>query len=513
MIIDRSLSKALIRRCGFSGIVTELWFPIGRIRMSHVEILSLKRLRSAVLGILILGGLSFIGDPAAFFTRTGARTGSAALAQTQAVQPLSANDVSWLFPAPAQADDFANLISMRDLTAQNPQDPTKRDPVWPDAVFQRFLDVAAGPAAQVAGTQSRIGLPAEAQSIGAWHIAGVRMDPGAPGLSNDIRDQFGQSPQIRLIVQPVIRNADGTPKILDIAAHLIFAFVTAPEAGAQAGCSPRATPDLVAFGQIVAELAALRTRLSEGQLGANKVTTTGALLGVHPGLKDATTASSVRQEMKAFLERHLSGQRLGAMAIMGLPAGASRPWIFLSMGFVPAGVVSDLPNGGFIPVRGPALDGQQFAELLNPAGTDPRVVPTPHTNNLMPITCQNAALRVPGPPVAERRGSSTADLFANPPPPPDKIRELLDLIADPDRSHFFNTDCVSCHTDTRRGMDLLNIKDIPGIDATLLPNGQWNVRNFGWSPPIEGHAQGTVTRRTATETAAVVKFINEMLAK
>ena len=201
------------------------------------------------------------------------------------------------------------------------------------------------------------------------------------------------------------------------------------------------------------------------------------------------------------------------MAIMGLPAGASRPWIFLSMVLVPAGVVPALPNGGFIPVHGPALDGQQFAELLNPAGTSPRVVPTPNTNNLMPITCQNAALPVPGPPVPERRGSATADLFTDPPPPPDKVQEILDLIADPDRSHFFTTDCVSCHTDTRRGMDLLNIKNIPGINIAVLPNGQWNVRNFGWSPPIEGPVQGTVTRRAATETAAVVKFINEMLTK
>jgi hypothetical protein len=57
-------------------------------------------------------------------------------------------------------------------------------------------------------------------------------------------------------------------------------------------------------------------------------------------------------------------------------------------------------------------------------------------------------------------------------------------------------------------MDLLGITEIPGIDTAVLPNGQYNVRNFGWSPPIEGPVQGTVTRRTAAETAAVVTFIN-----
>ena len=62
-------------------------------------------------------------------------------------------------------------------------------------------------------------------------------------------------------------------------------------------------------------------------------------------------------------------------------------------------------------------------------------------------------------------------------------------------------------------MDLLKVTDIPGIDPAALPNGQWNIRNFGWSPSAKG-VQATVTRRTANETAAVVSFINsQVLAK
>jgi hypothetical protein len=62
-------------------------------------------------------------------------------------------------------------------------------------------------------------------------------------------------------------------------------------------------------------------------------------------------------------------------------------------------------------------------------------------------------------------------------------------------------------------MELMNIKDIPGIDSAALPNGSWDVRNFGWSP-AGASVQATVTRRTAAVTAAVVTFINsEMLAK
>ena len=440
-----------------------------------------------------------------------------AVPQTSAAAPLAANDVSWLFPAPAKPEDLANLISMGDLAVPNAQDPSKRDRVWSDTAFQQFLGIAGSPAAQVAGTSDRIGLPAEVNSIAAWHIAGIRFDPGAPGLSDAIIDQYGQSPQIRLIVQPLTKNADGTLNVHDITAHLIFSFLAGLKEPAQPGCFQRPVPDLVTFKQIVSEIADLRTKLNDGQLGTNKVATAEKPLGVHPGLTDPTTAVGVRQAMQAILERHLSSQRLGQMAIMGLPANAPAPWIFVAMLGVPPGTVPQLPNGGFVPVRGPTLDGVQFAQKLNPVGTNPRVVPAPHTNNLAPITCLNAAVPANGPPVGQRQGVSTSSLFLDPPTSADgtsNTRNVLDVIADPAKSHFFNTDCVSCHTETRRAMELLNQPDMPQINAAPLPNGPWNVRNFGWSPPIEGPIQGTVTRRATAETAAVVDFINaNLLAK
>lgn len=480
--------------------------------MDSSGITSFRYLRIGLSGILAIG--SVLGSSCRHGQKEGGAR-SALPAPTSVTPPLSADDVSWLFPAPTRAEDFGRLIAIRDLTTQNPQDPAKRDPVWPDAVFQQFLAIANGPQAQVAGTQSRIGLPAEAQSIDAWFVAGIRIDAGAPGLTSDIRAQFGQFPEIRLIVQPVTRNADGTPKVHDIAGHLIFDFtLEKPSAPAQADCIPRRLPDLDAFNGIVGDLAALRTKLSDGQLGADKVTTSGIPLGIHPGLADATTESNLRQEIKSFLEKHISGQRLDAMAIAGLPAGAHAPWIFLSMVEVPPGFVPALPNGGFVPVHGPTLDGQQFAQMLEPAGSVPRVVPEPHTNNLNPITCANAAVSTTSLPIAKRTGVSTSDLFAAVPPLADKTKEILDVIADPAKSHFFNTDCVSCHTETRRAMDLLKVTDIPGIDSAALPNGQWDVRNFGWSPAPKGSVQATVTRRTAAETAAVVTFINsEVLVK
>ncbi len=480
--------------------------------MDRLPLGSFGSLRVVLIGILVLCGAC--GGSS---RREPADGGGGKTVQGQAlpIAPLSADDVSVLFPAPTRAEDFGKLIAVRDLTTQNAQDPTKRDPVWPDAVFQQFLAIAASPAAQISGTPIRIGLSPEAQTIDAWFVAGIRIDAGAPGLSNDIRTQFGQIPQIRLIVQPVTRNPDGTPLVHDIAGHLIFNFTLAkPNDPAQTDCLPRPLPDLDAFNAIVQDLAAIRTKLSNGQLGTNKVTTSGVPLGVHPGLADPTTANNLSQEIKSFLERHISGSRLAAMAIAGLPSGAPAPWIFVSMLGVPPGVVPTLPNGGFIPVHGPTLDGQQFAEMLGPVGATPRVAPEPHTNDLNPITCKNAAVSITSLPVAQRNGVSTSTLFATPPPPSAQIQQTLDVIADPVKSHFFNTDCVSCHTETRRTMDLLKVSDIPGIDPAALPNGQWDVRNFGWAPSSKGSFQATVTRRTSNETTAVVTFINaQLLAK
>jgi hypothetical protein len=154
------------------------------------------------LGIVILGSLCFCNafaqtlgapaaQPAAPSIPAAAQPAAAPTPAAKPEAPLFADDVSWLFPTPTKPEDLANLISMADLTVPNPQDPTKRDRVWSDAAFQQFLGIAASPAAMVAGTSDRIGLPAEVKSIDAWHVAGIRFDPGAPGLSDSIIKQFG----------------------------------------------------------------------------------------------------------------------------------------------------------------------------------------------------------------------------------------------------------------------------------------------------------------------------------
>jgi hypothetical protein len=399
---------------------------------------------------------------------------------------LSADDVSWLFPAPHNTTDLANLIAMKDLGGANV--------VWSPTVFQKFLSLVESKASFVEELNAQIGLPPDAHKIDAWFVAGVRFDPGAPGLDPAITEQFGQLPEIRLIVQPVSVSG-GSVTIHDYAVHLIFDFVT-PGTPAQPGCRPRLLPDQTAFNSIMSDVTDLKNKLASGSIGAVPITTAGLPLGVHPGLQNAATATAVVQAMRAVLERHLAAARLDAMSVVGTPATAPVPWIFLSMLVVPGSQV-------VVPVPSPTLDGTRFAlALSHPHGAPLAVVPAPATNNGVIATCKSAALGPGGLPATVRHGVATADLFPKTPASRDEVLAVTGTIANPSRSHFFNTDCASCHTETR----LLQHQNLSpaGIDPAVLPSGDWVVRNFGWSPS----GQATVTRRAAAETQAVVDFLN-----
>ena len=190
-----------------------------------------------------------------------------------------------------------------------------------------------------------------------------------------------------------------------------------------------------------------------------------------------------------------------------------------------------------------ALSNQQDPQHFKPVASLPpemigfnnsglTVSPAPKNTNRNPITNQ------PIDPMA-KRGVSTAALFTVPAPDltaqattavnadsslvaDQTLRnaDIADYVANPVNCHFFNTDCVSCHTETRRRMRLglplsktAYLKDgaPPQIAGDVLPKDDWNVRNFGWFPPSVfiggGPTVATATQRTANETADVVEFI------
>ena len=398
---------------------------------------------------------------------------------------LSANDVSILFPLPKADDDLSAFISLADLT------DASGARLLSDEDFARYVAVAEGPAGKVDGTPARqIAFPTETKDLKAWFVAGIRIDVGAPGLSEDIMNEFGQIPQIRLIAQPVTGDA-GHRLVHDRAAHFIFSFVASVEP--KQGCLPKFVPNLDAFRPALADFVALRDGLANGRFGDVTVDTSGPL-DVHPGLKGASQ-KPFRDEIKAVLERHLKPAQLSAMAAMGLPASKLEPWIFVAMQKVPVG------DGKFalISPPSPALDGVLTAQLVKFGG---KVAPKPMADNQNPIT---RCLRPP----AARKGVATADLDGL--PTKGQVTDVTGIIADPAQSHFFNTDCVSCHTETRMLRAKVPSATIAGIAEAVLPKNAWNVRNFGWGSEGGARFKPTITRRTATETAEVVKAANDLL--
>lgn len=412
---------------------------------------------------------------------------------------LDMNDVTWLWPAPLSGQDLERIIVIDQLRAVN------GDSIWSDEQFADVLRAADSDAAKVG--DNRIKLPESVREKNVWRIAAFRVDPTAPGGHELIRQNLGERPQIRLVLQPVTIK-DGDVTVHDIAVHLVFDFVRKE--------GDKDLPDRDLFKQIVCDL----DELNERVVGSG-VTTSGEPLGVHPGLKAKTPG--LQDELVKFFSKHLRSDRLSAMAVMGLDG--PEPWIFLALSN------RRTPDGRFHPV--PFLPAQMLSMRNGPG----EVSPFPPMANNRSSTPQTFLMP---PNEQDRRGVSTAVMFKSDfdldapavigrnadgeTVADEKVRnrDIPDVIADPIRTHFFNTDCVSCHTETRRR---LRFKISPGdfafrvdsappqIDEDVLPKHDWNVRNLGWFPPSRfiggGPTVATVTQRTANETAEVVQFIEK----
>lgn len=421
---------------------------------------------------------------------------------------LDLNDVSWLWPVPrTNAELDSRIISMDSLKK------TDGTPIWSDQQFDDFVSTAQGPAAAVNG--SRIDFQTDFKSKKTWRIVAFRADPSAPGGHGDIRKEIGERPQLRLILQPITPDpgGDGTGfRVHDVTLHMVFTFLKSvpPAPGANAGTL---TSNREKFSRIVAGLDGLKKMVDDAG-----VPTSGVPLGVHPGLKQ--NVPGLDAAVRDFLQTHLESDSLTAMALMGLQE--PEPWVFLAMG-------KSATTGRFGPVA--FLKAQMRSMRTRP----PSVSPLPDVNNRNPINKTPASLV----PATSRRGVGTAVLFMTPGLDMNAFanigidstgtvldtrlrnRDIPDLIANPNLAHFFNTDCVSCHSETRWRMDLSLAPgdfafkidgEVPAIDPGVLPKHKWNVRNFGWFRLSEVFGSieptvPTVTQRTANETADVVQFL------
>ncbi len=415
-------------------------------------------------------------------------------------EDFSQNDVSILLEAPVQASDPRVAL--------------------PQSVFSTALSASAG--AVIDGVNAS---PTAVETIDTslltnrrdqLHVASIRVDPGAPGLDAAFRP-FGRNLQIRLVVQPVDFSAN--IPVRDEAVHLVYTFGDAAPGGSPV-CPFRVLPDqadMDDFQAALDDLAAIRD-----ELAAMGVVTTDTPLGVHPAFENPAAAELLTSRLGAFLETHLSEGRLSALSIAGLPPGAPEPWVFLAL---------QHDENGFGPFPSPAVAQPKFQQMLTFL-SDPQnggVVPPGLTRNLLPVDCGANFLLPPGAQPGADAGVLTSTLFGDGDNSPQNAADIAAVIADPTVSHFFNTDCVSCHTETRRELDaapdpqaaaerIAMQERIAAADLPRSPDGEatrfdrWNVRAFGWFPGFQvtnKRAHATVTRRTARETAEVVACLND----
>ncbi|MGB7249638.1 MAG: hypothetical protein WBC73_11925, partial [Phormidesmis sp.] len=381
------------------------------------------------------------------------------LSATESVQ-FDVNDISFLWPVPTSSDDVNALISSNEKTA----DGTSQ--LWPQAAFNTVIQTAQEVEVQASPGSGLRKINFEDGQLGSdfrqqetWKIVSVRVDPSAPGSSREVISEFGSIPQIRLIVQPVTVDGSGNVQVHDYTAHLVYNFTQAR--------SPKAVPDRTKFKEIVNDLKQLKV-----DLAVSGVSTTGKRLDVHPGFK--SKSPDFRDNLEAFLKKHLSEENLFAISFMGLEP--PEPWIFFAMA---------KRGGSFIRVSAPTLGSNQ-AQMLSFVDSS-AVSPRPVTKNVDGKSGVSTAVLFE----ADAQSKLTSKSF------PDRSRPLLqdipDIIANPERSHFFNTDCVSCHSESARRQKLgIPTKDalfqsqlpkgISGVNAAVLPKSDWNVRNFGWFP-------------------------------
>jgi len=412
-------------------------------------------------------------------------------AQTSNTIDFSPNDVSILFPPPSRQGDLSKLIRLTDFDA---------DRVLPQSVFAKAIGISTSPAGTVKGTSRSIGFATPPQRQD-WVISGIRIDPGAPGLSKNIFDVFGKSPQIRLIAQPVHENGNSV-MVDDISLHLVYAFNTDDE---KPGCRLHKTPDMDRFTQVVMDLKAIKDQFQT----QHNIDSSGALR-IHPAFE--TAGQEYRNALRDYLNEHLTQDTLFAVSIAGIPQ-RFEPWIFLAM--------NNHKDHGLVAIPSPAtvqpqtdLSQAHFSQMLSFLDT-PRIQPAPATRNMSPTDCDmNFPRSITA--QADGQGTSTAQAFNG----GGDITSISRVISDVSASHFFNTDCVSCHTETRKEIDAVSapsqqsaltnqIAAQARIDPSVMPHGDWNVRVMGWAPQNKANntpgAQATIARRAATETAEVVE--------
>lgn len=385
------------------------------------------------------------------------------------------NDVSYLFP--------------RKNGVPFPEIKVSEGEILKESTFKTITEFGLSKAVDPATgkkVEHKISLDAAESDRSNWRVSAFRYDPCFPAVkfAKKLRgdqakedEKAAKDPiykalsanipdcivQFRLIVQPFVNGADR-----DVTMHLVYSF-------------PPGTPTLNSQDDMLKGLVELRDE-------ARKIApTAGVALGIHPALA-STSPDAVKfsEKVSAFVLKHArSTERLRGVAMMGLE-NPPEPWVFFA-GKVLNDVWTADPMPSFAGVQNFSIKFDARIPGVIPNGTDLNVTKL-----------------------------STAPAFNKATVTEDQ-KQGLHKIEHPDDIHFFNMDCVSCHTSTTR-ITILNVvpkeRFLPHSGVTAFPQrdtiqalqkGNWSLRNFGYF-----NGKPSVSMRTITETAEVVTFTNDI---
>lgn len=407
---------------------------------------------------------------------------------TAETEQLDVNDISFLFPVPKTKEDADQLISLVDMDSDGP--------IMPPAVFKALIEMA-----KTMGVNGRtIQFPDPSfEDPHTWKVAGIRVNPTALG-TNPKALAMAEIPGIRLIVQPVTVNGD-VATVNDFAMHVVFNFI-------QKGPPKLFGPNKAEFVPIIQDLRSIKESMG--------VQTTGIPLQVHPGF--SPDPKPLTDKLRELIKKHLAssqldGQQQAAISFMGIP-NRFEPWIFFKVKVdVATATLTSIPVSGVFDLTNPE------SEMLSFANPDGQVVPAPQLPQA--VTGVSTARLFPTVAAAD---------FDNPISPGAtnqllqhfKVRDTMDIVANPQITSTLTTDCVSCHTETTRRNAMGNVLSQPGtafkpeagisgVSEDVLPKDTWNLRNFGWGFNFhDGQTfHATVSQRAANEAAESADYINK----
>ena len=412
---------------------------------------------------------------------------------TNGTEPLDVNDISFLWPVPKTKADADGLISLADVDSDGP--------IMPPAIFKALI--ATAETVNIDGATIRFP-DASFEDPKSWKVAGIRVNPTALG-TNPKALELAEIPGIRLIVQPVTVNG-GAATVHDFAMHVVFNYIVP-------GTPPKqAAPDKAAFGAIVQDLRALKESMASP--------TGGMPLQVHPGF--SPDPKPLTDKLRELLKKHLASSQLdrreaAAISFMGIPGGFE-PWIFFKVqADVATGTLTRIPVSGVFDSTNPESQMLSFSDpggQVKPAPQFPQAMQGVNTARLFPTVAATEFDNqlFPG---------ATNQLLQHV-----KVRDTVDLVANPQITSTLTTDCVSCHTESTRRNAMGNVLSQPGtafkptagisgVAQDVLPKDRWNLRNFGWGfnftggPGFPQGFQPTVSQRAANEAAESADYINK----